>query len=909
MEIVDSDVTDPTAQRAGLQRVALDLHVHSPASHDWVGEPASAEQIVARAVEQGLDGIAITDHQCGEFVDKLRAAAEDTPLTIIPGIEINSLAGNDGIHLIALFELATTAKDIDLFLAAIDALEGTGANMKRVTSKKGIIEVLGEIRKRNGIAVLAHCQSSKGSLAEMRGDVRIELIRHPAVLAAEARAEEFFDEGKAAERKRTFDLLDGDDPSYKRKLAVYQASDNPAAGGGHGHDLSGIGSRFTYFYVEQPLTLESLRQCFVDRDARIEFPAIGERPAGITVVSPYIAKVEITGGFLDGLALDLHTGLTSVLGSKGSGKSVLIELIRFALDQSPEQEDIRRDHDTKLEKQLGLYGRAAVTIRDAGGSFHRIEREFDPANGSPFSNVTFRPAEFFPCHFLSQNEIIRLAESEQEQIKFIDSFFDFHAFRRDIDAARAELLGLDKEVADQIRARKRMSALALTQRTLQAQIAEKDKALSSPVFSRFQEAQAKKQALDRAVDAVAGFVAAAEVGKTALDAAPMPPEPAQALAEDQLLRQIADTVADGYKRAVALTLDTIAVLGKVKGEVEKERDEWMPSYSAISAQYTAEIRQIGGDRLALSQDRARLVTALERTEKDLRVTSQEAERLNPTVERRKSLLDTVEQRQADYTQARRERCDWFERQSDGQIRATVQAGSNYDEFCAHLNSLKRGSYLAGAEIETIARSIKPRAFVSALLRYDFARHERELQPIQVATELPIERIKVLAEFLLEDQDYERLLKIEHTATPTDRPEIRFRRNDGSYDPLNELSTGQKATAFLIMALCEGEIPIVVDQPEDSLDIRSIWTDMCLRLRRSKRSRQFLFTTHNSSLAVASDSDKFVVLAADARHAEVALSGALDGAEVRGHVIELLEGGEKTYFLKQRKYNVKDESHD
>lgn len=901
--------SDPNLLRAGLRRVALDLHVHSPASHDWVGDPASPEQIVGRAIEQGLDGIAITDHQSGEFIDKLRAAAEGTDLAIIPGIEINSLAGNGGIHLIALFDFATTAKDIDLFLATIDALEGTGADIKRVTSKKGIIEVLSEIRKRKGIAVLAHCQSSKGSLAEMRGDVRTELIRHPAVLAAEAHAEEHFDKDKAVQRKRTFDLLDGNDPNYKRKLAVYQASDNPAAGSGHGHDLSGIGTRFTYFYVERPLTLESLRQCFIDREARIEYPSIDERPTGITVASPYIAKVEITGGFLDGLSLDLHTGLTTVLGSKGSGKSVLIELIRFTLDQSPEQDDIRRDHETKLEKQLGVYGRVAVTIRDTGGSFHRIEREFDPANGSPYVNVTFRPDEFFPCHFLSQNEIIRLAESEQEQINFIDSFFDFHAFRRDIDAARTELLGLDKEVADQIRACKRMTVLATTQQTLQAQIAEKDKALSSPVFSKFQEAQTKKQALDRAVDAVAGFVTAAEAGKTALEAAPLPPEPPQALAEDQLLRQIADKVADGQKRAAALTYDTIALLEKVKADVEKERVGWMPNYETISAQYTAEIKQIGGDRLALSQDRARLVTALEKTEKELLNTRQEAERLKPTVERRKLLLDTVEQRQAEYTQARNERCDWFEDQSDGQIRASVQAGSNYGEFCEHLNSLKRGSYLSGAEIETIAKSIKPRAFVSALLRYDFARHERELQPIQTATSLPIERLKVLAEFLLEDQEYERLLKIEHTATPTDRPEIRFRRNDGSYDPLNELSTGQKATAFLIMALCEGEIPIVVDQPEDSLDIRSIWTDMCLRLRRSKRSRQFLFTTHNSSLAVASDSDKFVVLAADARHAEVAMSGALDGEAVRSHVIELLEGGEETYFLKQRKYNVEDRSHD
>jgi ABC-type cobalamin/Fe3+-siderophores transport system ATPase subunit len=108
-----------------------------------------------------------------------------------------------------------------------------------------------------------------------------------------------------------------------------------------------------------------------------------------------------------------------------------------------------------------------------------------------------------------------------------------------------------------------------------------------------------------------------------------------------------------------------------------------------------------------------------------------------------------------------------------------------------------------------------------------------------------------------------------------------------------------------MALCEGDAPIVVDQPEDSLDIRSIWEDMCLRLRLSKRDRQFIFTTHNSSLAVASDTDKFVVLAADAEHADVVLAGAIDGEEVRDEVIKLLEGGTSTYFLKQRKYNISD----
>jgi hypothetical protein len=74
-------------------------------------------------------------------------------------------------------------------------------------------------------------------------------------------------------------------------------------------------------------------------------------------------------------------------------------------------------------------------------------------------------------------------------------------------------------------------------------------------------------------------------------------------------------------------------------------------------------------------------------------------------------------------------------------------------------------------------------------------------------------------------------------------------------------------------------------------------------------RTNLSQVRNSSLAVASDSDKFVVLKADAKHSELAMAGAIDTDEVRTHVLELLEGGEDTYFLKQRKYNVRDKSHD
>jgi hypothetical protein len=99
------------------------------------------------------------------------------------------------------------------------------------------------------------------------------------------------------------------------------------------------------------------------------------------------------------------------------------------------------------------------------------------------------------------------------------------------------------------------------------------------------------------------------------------------------------------------------------------------------------------------------------------------------------------------------------------------------------------------------------------------------------------------------------------------------------------------------------MPVVIDQPEDALDIPSIWTDICTRLRISKHGRQFLFTTHNSSLSVASDSDEFIVLEANGLRGWVERSGSIDQKQIKDDVVGHLEGGYNSYDLKRKKYGL------
>jgi ABC-type Mn2+/Zn2+ transport system ATPase subunit len=187
---------------------------------------------------------------------------------------------------------------------------------------------------------------------------------------------------------------------------------------------------------------------------------------------------------------------------------------------------------------------------------------------------------------------------------------------------------------------------------------------------------------------------------------------------------------------------------------------------------------------------------------------------------------------------------------------------------------------------------------------DYAeRTQAYLGPVAKASGLDLKKIQRLADHLLDENQYESLLELQYKARSHDRPEIRYRVSSTKYELLKKLSVGQKCTAMLIMALSDGTMPIVIDQPEDSLDIRSIWEDMCLKLRSGKDGRQFVFTTHNSSLAVASDTDKYLVLEADATSGHVVFAGAIDTERIREQIVEYLEGGVHTYKSKYLKYNI------
>lgn len=881
----------PQRQLTGLNFKKLDLHVHTPASTCFRGN-CTPDELVNAALDRGLAGIAITDHNTGEWIDRVIDAAKGKPITIFPGVEITCTGGKSSIHIVGLFDITKRAKHVEFVLNKLEIRPEDYGKQEALTNKSPI-EVIEIIHNSGGIAVLAHANSSKGVMHDMSGEPRTRIIQCPYLLAVEGT--DFQDEDKRKKLRRVIDLLNGTDTTYQRKLAVYQASDNPCPDGSGQHCLEGIGTRCTYFKLEQ-VNLEGLRQCFIDPDVRIR------QDFELTSLDyPHIKDVTISSGFLDGQIVEFHKGLTTILGAKGAGKSLLIEFIRFALNQEPGHASILNDHKGKLNTRLGEYGVVTITFVDETGKEFHISRTYRQLDGSPYNNsISYDPAQIFPVLFLSQNEIIKIAEEEDEQLAFIDRFFDFRSFRSKIDSYERELERLDKKMAEGLRAYSEVEELNGKIGTLQTEINKIDEALKHPVFERFKQLELKERILSTQNAYISSMVDSVEEAKNKI-LNTLTPDIPDALARDPALQRNRDLIERAREILANQFLNLVDNLGKEKQKAEQEYKAWHPSYLSGKKEYDDYIQTMGGDYkgLALSRERAvRQLTELQRT----RDIAEKKKNEVPTVSnRRNELLDALQKESQRYTDERRAKCEKFQNDSAGKLKLRILDSSNVDEFRNTLSSLKRGSYLRNDEVDIICSHLNPRDFVIHLLRYDATKETRHLEKLAKDATISLGRMKTLADFLLSTIAYEDLLALQYKALPQDRPEILYNIGDGDYQPLTSISVGQKCTAMLIMALSDGTMPIIIDQPEDSLDIRSIWEDMCSKLRIGKERRQFIFTTHNSSLAVASDTDCYVIMEGTASHGKVVYMGSMDHQPINVEVLKYLEGGRDTYRMKYAKY--------
>ena len=348
--------------------------------------------MVKAASDRGLDAIAITDHNTGSGIDEAKDAGQAFGVVVFPGVELTVTSGTRGIHLIALFDPSCNSDQIKALLGSLEIAPRTWGCDEAVSSKSPT-EAIEAICQLDGVACAAHASSSKGLFEDMRGQQRLPPAQHPGLLGVEVSSLD----------DKTAKILRDSNSDYGRTFALYQASD--------AHCADEVGNRFTHFKMGE-LTIGSLRQCFYDPETRIR-----SMDAPPPILAGYrIERITFRKGFLDGETIQFHSGLNCILGGKGVGKSLVIEFLRFGLDQAcKDVDDIVGDHNEKLEKCLGRGGQIEIAIALESGSSYTVTREYDSGenpvtilrDGNDIGDAS--PSELFPILAYSQNEAISIS--------------------------------------------------------------------------------------------------------------------------------------------------------------------------------------------------------------------------------------------------------------------------------------------------------------------------------------------------------------------------------------------------------------------------------------------------------------------------------------------------------------------
>ena len=426
-----------------------------------------------RCKELNIDVVGIADHGGIDRIDSLRRALQSVGLVVFPGFEISS---TEKIHMVCLFPEVTNRDELNRYLGS---LELTRPEETVWPSPLGCQALARKIQELGGFWYAAHATQENGLLTRksVHSWVDSDLLRAIQIPGA---LDDVPHEFK--------NIVLNKDPNWKRErpVAVINARDVAKP-----DDLADP-SATCLIKMTRP-GFDAFKVAFLDPESRVRLNS--QQP-----VEPpgAIHEVRISGGYLDGLHAVLSGHLDTVIGGRGTGKSTLIECLRFALEVPPKGSQARKQHTEIIKENLGKeQARVEVELTSAAqhGKRYVVSRRYgeSPIVRDEQGQVSkLRPRDLLPeIDIYGQNEIYELAQDESSRLRLLERFLpQGEDAQADIDQVQrrmqenAEKLVKNLDEADQLLAQ--VQRLPKLQEQLQGYdaLGLKDKLARVPLLER-----------------------------------------------------------------------------------------------------------------------------------------------------------------------------------------------------------------------------------------------------------------------------------------------------------------------------------------------------------------------------------------------------------------------------------------
>lgn len=841
------------------------------------------ESIMQACLAQGVEIIAVTDHYRVKTAAALMDAARKAGIIVFPAFEAVT---KDGVHFLGLFERDKTPAEMERILGDCGIHDETDASP---VGKYTAEEFLAAAQCWGGVCIAAHVAGKGGLLKALSGQARMSAWKSQALTACCLPGRV----GDAPQDLRQ--ILQNKNEQYRRAqpVAILNGSDI-----GSSSALAKPGA--SCWVKMSDVSIEGLRQAFLDPVSRI-------RLASDPVPDVHSEFVAMTweGGFLDGASIHFNENLNVLIGGRGAGKSTIIESIRYVLDLHPIGEESAVAHGGIVRNVLRNGTKVSLLIR----SHHPAPSEYLVQRTVPNPPVVrtvaggtsdLRPSDIVPgTEVYGQHEISELTKSPEKLTRLLDRFIASDPvsalkkikLRSELGRSRARLLEVERELAS---VDEKLAALPGLEEKL----------------ARFQEAGVEVQLRDRSL-----LVTEERVVKTARERL----DPFDTAMRDLRKRLPIDV---GFASVDALRdLPAAPTLASLVLPLERLGSDVEAAIVAIEEAVARAQRDIDTVVTVWDKRRDQIQAAYEKTLRKLQETRIEGAQfidLRTQVEELRPLTEQKTDLQSEHGELvtkRRDLLTAWEDAKTADFRRLDQAATRVSKKLAgrvRVRVAHAGNRQPLADL--LKGKVKGR--LSEAIEALLTRDELSLPELADAWRVGVSQLE--AKFRIPTSQAQKLsnagaevvMEIEELELP---PNTIIELNVGSSDKdpvwqgLADLSTGQKATAVLLLLLLESEAPLVVDQPEDDLDNRFITDGVVPKMREEKRRRQFVFATHNANIPVLGDAELIAALAASGEagrgRADIPeeCEGSIDSTRVRELVEEILEGGREAFEMRRLKY--------
>lgn len=853
----------------GSKWIRADFHLHTDEDKEfkYSGEKQNyINDYVSRLKSENIRIGAITNHNKFnryEF-NKLRKETRNNNIFLIPGVELSVADGANGIHTLIMFnedEWLENGEDrinqfLDSVFLGIDNRENENARCKC-----SIIEIIKMLEGMNKdyFIIMAHIEDRCGFFEELKGG-RISEITQEKI---------FIENVLGFQKLRTYDNI--------TKLRDWMGYDIAFVEGSDPKSIEQIGKGKHCYLKVGDYSFDSVKFALKDIHSRVSCNYMPNNKTSIR-------SIAFEGGKLDGKEIHFAENLNTLIGIRGSGKSSLLELIRYGLNINFGSNSTDMEYKKSLIKNaITSSGKIIVNIVDKHNKHYKVERIFEHEPhilndrgeelGISLDTIIKNPL-YFGQGDLSQTEkceealldklignsnkeVLRNIQNKKlELIDNINKFMRLKDIEEDIKESKTiinncnhnlELFkkhGVEKKLNDQV-------------------IYNNDKLHLENVITVLKKhyKDIKGNIGERTSEIMELLNYSSEINNDIIN---------------ELNKAISDFI--GALNKISCQIEVIENLVDRIPEIEESFNNKLKN---VEEDFARVKREIDIPELDIS-DFMKYNNKLETANKDIAS-------LEKQKDERDRLKISIKSNVRELNNLYLEEFKIYSREIDkinneqNKLQISIGFKDDKEEFLEHVKENFKGSGLRASNYLDISE--KYADYLEMFL--DIYLQENKFKEIISDNYYG----KVVELFELNIQ------KLIEYKTPN-KISISYHNK-----PLAQHSIGQRASALILFVLTQKENDLVIiDQPEDDLDNQVIYKELITNLQQKKNDIQFIFATHNANIPVLGDAEQIITCYYNDNEISIK-SGSIDKRDIQQRVIKIMEGGRDAFNRRNEIYKL------